>query len=547
MARAHARAARGAAERRPAARRRRPQSVSLLARVHGELRAPLHRRRRAPGRRLLRHDARTHPADRGGRAHDARRRRSARVRVVACRRADRAVAPVDRAREVRARARARRRASSPSSMEVAAPRGLDLGAAVAQARRFRELGAVAVNVPDYPKSGARASALALGVLLEQQGRRRDAAALLLPRSDPDRHAVRSASARTRWACATCCSRPATPRAAGDVRRRDVGLRRRRDRPDRTWSSRLNQRSRHRRPVDRRADAVSHRRRRQSVRARSRTPNGAGSMHKVEAGAEFIVTPPILDVEAFDARAAAAARARACRCSPASRRSRACATRSSSRAKSPACGSPESLLDRLRRAADERAEALAITVEIARGLRDRVDGLQITSFHGIGRRRPSALLERARPTLDADADGLPGASTWLTSANGTGLREHVLLFSRFLRNPAHGRRGRAQLARAGATRWSAARCRGQPARVVELGPGTGAFTGAIVERLGAVGAVSRRRHRAGIRRAASASAGRGRLRAARRPNDLDDAARRARHRAGRSHHLGPAVREPAARR
>jgi homocysteine S-methyltransferase len=54
-------------------------------------------------------------------------------------------------------------------MEVPAPRGLDLGAAVGQARRFRDLGAIAVNVPDYPKSGARASALALGVLVEQQG------------------------------------------------------------------------------------------------------------------------------------------------------------------------------------------------------------------------------------------------------------------------------------------------------------------------------------------------------------------------------------------
>src|SRR5579862_4916434 len=54
--------------------------------------------------------------------------------------------------------------------EIATPRGLDLQAAVAQARRFHELGAVGVNVPDYPRSGARASALALSVLTEQQGR-----------------------------------------------------------------------------------------------------------------------------------------------------------------------------------------------------------------------------------------------------------------------------------------------------------------------------------------------------------------------------------------
>ena len=67
-------------------------------------------------------------------------------------------------------------------MEVAAPRGLDLRAVVAQARRFRDLGAVAVNVPDYPKSGARASALALGVLLEQQGRVETLLHYSLPRS-----------------------------------------------------------------------------------------------------------------------------------------------------------------------------------------------------------------------------------------------------------------------------------------------------------------------------------------------------------------------------
>src|SRR6187399_172553 len=54
-------------------------------------------------------------------------------------------------------------------MEVSAPRGLDVRAVIAQAKRFRDLGAVAVNVPDYAKSGARVSAIALAVLLEQQG------------------------------------------------------------------------------------------------------------------------------------------------------------------------------------------------------------------------------------------------------------------------------------------------------------------------------------------------------------------------------------------
>ncbi len=89
--------------------------------------------------------------------------------------------------------------------EVAAPRGLDLAAAVVRRRAgSSDLGAMAVNVPDYPKAGARASALALASLIEQQGRRRDAAALLVPRSHADRACSRISSARTRWASATCC-------------------------------------------------------------------------------------------------------------------------------------------------------------------------------------------------------------------------------------------------------------------------------------------------------------------------------------------------------
>ncbi|HEY6358181.1 MAG TPA: bifunctional homocysteine S-methyltransferase/methylenetetrahydrofolate reductase, partial [Vicinamibacterales bacterium] len=53
--------------------------------------------------------------------------------------------------------------------EIATPRGLDLSGAVRQAAAFREAGATAVNIPDYPRSGARATALALATLVEQQG------------------------------------------------------------------------------------------------------------------------------------------------------------------------------------------------------------------------------------------------------------------------------------------------------------------------------------------------------------------------------------------
>src|SRR5262245_6130227 len=66
-------------------------------------------------------------------------------------------------------------------------------------------------------------------------------------------------------------------------------------------------------------------------------------------------------------------------------------------------------------------------------------------------------------------------------NGSGLREHVLLFSRFLRNPR--RVGAlAPSSRALAHAMVADLPPNSPV-VVELGPGTGAFTGAIVDRLG----------------------------------------------------------------
>jgi hypothetical protein len=42
---------------------------------------------------------------------------------------------------------------------------------------------------------------------------------------------------------------------------------------------------------------------------------------------------------------------------------------------------EALLERLRRAGDESAEALAATFEVARALAERVQGLQITTVHG----------------------------------------------------------------------------------------------------------------------------------------------------------------------
>jgi phosphatidylethanolamine/phosphatidyl-N-methylethanolamine N-methyltransferase len=67
-------------------------------------------------------------------------------------------------------------------------------------------------------------------------------------------------------------------------------------------------------------------------------------------------------------------------------------------------------------------------------------------------------------------------------NGTGIREHVLLFSRFLRSPRT-----VGALTASSRALAAAMVHGLdlqgPHRIVELGPGTGAFTAAIVDGLG----------------------------------------------------------------
>ena len=68
------------------------------------------------------------------------------------------------------------------------------------------------------------------------------------------------------------------------------------------------------------------------------------------------------------------------------------------------------------------------------------------------------------------------------SNGTGLREHVLLFSRFLRSPRTVGAVTASSRALAEAMLEGLDLQG-PGRIIELGPGTGAFTAAIVERLG----------------------------------------------------------------
>ncbi len=261
--------------------------------------------------------------------------------------------------------------------EIAAPRGLDLSGPLDQARRFRELGATAVNVPDYPKSGARASALALAVLIERQA----GIEALLHYSCRDRnlmgmqsdlvgaHALGlrnvllttgSPAPRTTYADAT---------SVFDVDA--IGLI--------NMVVRLNH-----------GQDVSG----QPIGEPTRFHVGAATSpfspvpeaewrrltHKVESGAEFLVTPPVLDVDAFGPlldrlRQTGLPVLAGVAALEGVRHAEFLAS------EIPGVKLSDALLDRLKAADDEAEEALAATLDIIARLRDRVAGIQVTSFHG----------------------------------------------------------------------------------------------------------------------------------------------------------------------
>jgi homocysteine S-methyltransferase len=262
-------------------------------------------------------------------------------------------------------------------VEASAPRGLDLDAVIAQARRYKELGAIAVNVPDYPKSGARTSALALAVLLEQ----RAGVETLLHYSCRDRNLIGmqsdlvGAHALGLRNVLLTTGQPAPQATYADATSvfdvDSIGLT--------NMVVRLNQ------GLD-----IGGR----EIGAPARFHIGVGFNlfapdpdaewrrlhHKVAAGAEFIVTAPVFDLPAFDAilgplqetgvpiLAGIAALG---------------SLRQAEFLASEVTGVrvPNAIFTRLRSADDEAAEALAVTLELVAALRSRVQGLQITVVHG----------------------------------------------------------------------------------------------------------------------------------------------------------------------
>ena len=286
-----------------------------------------------------------------------------------------AVAPVDR-REKSPLARSFEDGRFTIVMEVSAPRGLDLTGAVAQARRFRDLGAAAVNVPDYPKTGARANALALAVLLEQAGvetvlhyscRNRSLIGMQTELVGAHTMGVRNVLLTTGYPAPEAAIADATTGIDVDA----VGLT--------NMVARLN------RGLDIGGQAFG---------APSRFHIGVAVnpfapdpelewnrlVHKVEAGAEFIVTPPIFDVDAFDR---VLGRLNGTGLPIVAGLAAIDGLRHAEFLASEVTGVKigDDTFDRLRRAKDEAAEALALTLETADWLRSRVAGVQITSFHG----------------------------------------------------------------------------------------------------------------------------------------------------------------------
>jgi homocysteine S-methyltransferase len=292
-------------------------------------------------------------------------------------------------------------------VEVSAPRGLDLAGAVAQARRFRDLGAAAVNVPDYPKSGARASAVALAVLLQQAK-----VETLLHYSCRDRNLIGMQSDLV---------------GAHAMGLRNVLLTTGNPAPQATYADatsvfdvdaigltnmvvRLNQgKDIAGQPLG--APTRFH----VGVAVNPFAPNPDAEWrrlaHKVDAGAEFIVTPPIFDLPAFDqALPRLLETGLPVIAGVAALESLRHAEFLASEVVGVRVG--ESLLERLRRAGDEAAEALAATVEIARALAERVQGLQITTVHGspqTAERLLAQIMQRV-PQVAAIQPGHGGAAT-----------------------------------------------------------------------------------------------------------------------------------------
>jgi homocysteine S-methyltransferase len=275
-------------------------------------------------------------------------------------------------------------------VEVSAPRGLALADTVAQAQRYQALGAAAVNVPDYPRSGARASPLALALLAEQ-GR----VETVLHYSCRDRNLIGMQSdlvgahavglRNVLLTTGTPAPQGAYADATAVYEVDAIGLA--------NMVTRLNQ------GLDVGGRAFGEPTRFHiGVAVNPFGPDPEAEWrrldHKVGAGAEFLLTPPIFDLEAFDA---VLDRLRLPGLPILAGIAALEGVRHAEFLASEVVGvrMPDAVLRRLRESPDEAQEAMNVTLELAQALRQRVEGLQITVLHGSARTAERLLSELGR--------------------------------------------------------------------------------------------------------------------------------------------------------
>lgn len=260
--------------------------------------------------------------------------------------------------------------------EVAPPRGMDIAGALSHAERCKTLGVTAVNVPDYPRSSGHVSALALSQLIAARGvepvlhysaRQR---ALMGMQSD-----LLGAHAMGLRNVLLVTGEPPSQGTYADATAIDevdsIGLT--------NMVARLNQ------GLDIGGQSIGGPARFHigvAVNPSAPTPDAEWRRldYKVEAGAEFILTPPVLDADAFLAilprlRAAGLPVIAGIVPLESVRQIEFIASEVSD------VIVPDAVLARMRAAADPKAEGLAMTVAIFNALRGSVQGVSVRPLHG----------------------------------------------------------------------------------------------------------------------------------------------------------------------
>jgi homocysteine S-methyltransferase len=260
--------------------------------------------------------------------------------------------------------------------EVGTPRGMDTAAALAMAKRYAALGATAINVPDYQRSAGHVSALALSQLIAASGietllhyscRERSLIGmqsdllgahamglrnvLLVTGEPPSQGTYADATAIDDVDSIGLTNMVATLNRGLDIGGQPLG-----------------------------AAAGFH----IGVAVNPNAPNPDSEWkrldYKVQAGAEFILTPPILDVAGFlrvlpRLQSTGLPIIAGLAALESARQVDFIASETSDVAVS------ADVVERMRAAADPAAEGLAISVEAFNALRSSVQGVAIRGLHG----------------------------------------------------------------------------------------------------------------------------------------------------------------------